>query len=112
MADVDARLNCTLSLIAAAQASSREQRDDWEQLASLATSMGGLEVGLLRQHGPQLLARAPAHLVDAPGHLHFSITWLHHRRQLPHVLAKCCTAYEAYRTQRNAIEAIYDEYAE
>ena len=45
MADVDARLNCTLSLIAAAEASSQEQRDDWEQLASLATSMGGLEVG-------------------------------------------------------------------
>ena len=28
------------------------------------------------------------------------------------MLAECCTAYEAYRTQRNAIEAIYDEYAE
>ena len=89
MADVDARLNCTLSLIAAAEASSQEQRDDWEQLASLATSRWAasrwagtraaarLLQGLLRQHGPQLLARAPAHLVDAPGHLH-------HRRQLPH----------------------------
>ena len=28
------------------------------------------------------------------------------------MLAECCTAYEAYRTQRNAIEAIYTEYAE
>ena len=112
MADVDARLNCTLSLIAAAEASSQEQRDDWEQLASLATSMGGLEVG---GHARRCKAYYASTVLNCWPELQRTSSMLQGisitDASYP-MLAECCTAYEAYRTQRNAIEAIYDEYAE
>ena len=74
---------------------------DWEQLAWLATSMGGLEVG---GHARCCKAYYASTVLNCWPELQRTSSMLQGisitDASYP-MLAECCTAYEAYRTQRN-----------
>ena len=110
MAAVDLRINRTLSLLATAADSSQEQRDDWGELMSLPTSMGGLEVG---GHARGCTACYVGMVLNS---------WLELERTssvlrgvaitdagFP-MLTECCSAYEYLRTLRGEVESTHEKF--
>ena len=108
---VDARMRTTLSLIAAADASSAGQQDDWWLQSQMPTTMGGLEVGghamcCGAYYSSSVLACWPELSRTCATLIGVSIQ----DSELP-MLAACRGHYESLCAQRDRIDAIYAEYS-